>query len=65
MFWAVVSTFILQLAVIYVPFLQTAFETTALTPTQLGVSTVLAAVVLVVVEIEKAMRRARSQSNKV
>jgi len=44
------------LAVVYVPFLQTAFETTALTPTQLGVSTGLAAVVLVVVEIELSPR---------
>jgi Ca2+-transporting ATPase len=65
MFWAVISTFILQLAVVYVPFLQTAFETTALTPTQLGVSTGLAAVVLFVVEIEKAVRRARRQMIKV
>jgi Ca2+-transporting ATPase len=62
MFWAVISTFILQLAVVYVPFLQTAFETTALTPTQLGMSIGLAAVVLLVVEIEKAVRRARRQS---
>lgn len=62
MFWAVVSTFILQLAVVYVPFLQTAFETVALTPTQLGVSIALAAVVLVVVEVEKVVRRMRSEN---
>jgi magnesium-transporting ATPase (P-type) len=59
---AVVATFILQLMVIYAPFLQDAFETVALSATQLVVVLLLASSVLFVVEIEKWFRRRRHKA---
>ncbi|GAB4573512.1 MAG: calcium-transporting P-type ATPase, PMR1-type [Anaerolineae bacterium] len=59
LFVAVVLTFVLQLLVIYEPFLQAAFNTVPLTGGQLAVSMGLASLVLFAVEIEKAIRRAR------
>ncbi|NDJ86709.1 MAG: cation-translocating P-type ATPase [Chloroflexi bacterium] len=50
---AVLSTFVLQLAVIYVPFMQDLFETSALSLTEMLIATVLGAVVLFAVELEK------------
>ena len=35
LFWAIISTFILQLAVIYIPFLQGAFETSPISATEM------------------------------
>lgn len=55
--WAVLSTFALQLAVIYIPFFQTTFETTALSVTELAISFALASVILFAVEFEKYYRR--------
>ena len=55
--WAVLSTFALQLLVIYVPFFQSTFETAALSITELVVSFALAAVILIAVELEKYFRR--------
>ena len=55
LFWAIVSTFILQLAVIYVPFLQDAFRTAALAPIEIIVSVVLGAVILFAAEAEKVL----------
>lgn len=55
--WAVLSTFVLQLAVIYVPFFQATFETTALSVVELAISFALGAVVLFAVELEKYYRR--------
>jgi Ca2+-transporting ATPase len=54
---AVLLTFVLQLAVIYVPWLQPWFRTEALTLAELAICIGLAAVVFVAVEIEKALRR--------
>ncbi len=54
---AVLATFVLQLLVIYAPFLQNAFNTVALTGEQLAVSLGLASTVLFAVEIEKFFRR--------
>jgi P-type Ca2+ transporter type 2C len=54
---AVISTFALQLAVIYVPFLQRTFETTPLSGTELIISFGLASIILFAVEIEKVLRR--------
>ncbi|QPC80560.1 cation-translocating P-type ATPase [Phototrophicus methaneseepsis] len=54
---AVISTFLLQLAVIYVPFLQNAFHTAPLGGTELLLSLALASLVLVAVEIEKVINR--------
>jgi magnesium-transporting ATPase (P-type) len=59
LFIAVVLTFVLQLLVIYAPFLQNAFNTAPLNGTQLVVSLALASTVLFAVEIEKAIRRHR------
>ena len=53
--WAIVSTFILQLAVVYVPFLQVAFQTAPLSALEIGVAFLLGAVVLFAAEIEKSL----------
>jgi Ca2+-transporting ATPase len=50
---AIVLTILLQLAVIYVPWLQTIFKTQALSITELSVCFALAGVILVAVETEK------------
>ncbi len=55
--YACVSTFLLQLGVIYVPFLRRTFETTSLTGSQLLITIGLAALMFVGVEIEKTLRR--------
>lgn len=52
---SVLGTLILQLLVIYVPFLQATFETVPLTLSQLLISLALAALVLVAVETEKIL----------
>lgn len=57
LFGAVLSTFVLQMLVLYVPFLQTSFKTVALSVTELLVATVMGAIVLVAVEIEKYLNR--------
>ncbi len=51
--WAVLSTFALQLAVIYVPFLQETFRTAPLSTTEMLLSFLLGAVILGAVEVEK------------
>ncbi len=60
---AVLLTFALQMATIYVPFLNPIFKTAPLTIAELALCLALAAVVWVVVEFEKAWRRTRSHSN--
>jgi Ca2+-transporting ATPase len=55
--WAVAAGVAAQLATVYVPALQGAFGTEALTLPQLTVVLVLSSVALVAVEIEKAVRR--------
>ncbi len=57
--WAVVFTTILQILVVYVPFLQVTLETVALTPLEMIVCIAIASVVLFAVEIEKLIRRRR------
>ena len=54
---AVALTVVLQLATIYVPSLQPLFRTQPLSAGELALCVGLAAVVFVVVEIEKALRR--------
>jgi Ca2+-transporting ATPase len=54
---AIGVTFILQLALIYVPFLQRFFETKPLAPFDLGVALVTSLVVFFAVELEKWIRR--------
>jgi Ca2+-transporting ATPase len=60
MLWAVLLTFALQLAVIYVPFLQNLFNTQPLTALELGISLVFSTVVFWAVEMEKWIIRRRS-----
>jgi Ca2+-transporting ATPase len=57
---AVALTFALQMATIYVPFLNPVFKTQPLSASELGLCLAAAAVVFVVVELEKAWRRRRS-----
>jgi hypothetical protein len=57
--WSIVSTFILQLAVIYVPFLQIAFQTAPLNVSEIVVAFALGAVVLFAAELEKVLFRDR------
>jgi P-type Ca2+ transporter type 2C len=59
LFWACISTFLLQLAVIYVPFLQATFETVPLSFNEILLCTGLASVILFAVELEKVIRRQR------
>jgi Ca2+-transporting ATPase len=54
---AVVLTTLLQIAVIYVPFLQTMLDTTAISLTQFLIAVALASIVLFAVELEKLIRR--------
>jgi P-type Ca2+ transporter type 2C len=57
---AVGLTLILQLAVVYVPFLQAVFKTIALGPGELAISLVLSTVVFWGVELEKWLLRRRA-----
>ena len=54
-------TFLLQLAVIYVPALNPIFKTTPLTAEELAISLLLPALVLVTVELEKVVDPARGR----
>ncbi|QJD29001.1 cation-translocating P-type ATPase [Methylococcus geothermalis] len=54
---AVLLTFLLQMAVLYIPSLQPIFKTEALEPHELAVCLVLSSVVFWAVELEKWMRR--------
>ena len=56
---AVLLTLVLQLAIIYVPWLQPVFRTQALTLQELGITMGLSAIVFVAVEIEKIFKRRR------
>jgi Ca2+-transporting ATPase len=57
MLGAVLLTFVLQLAVIYLPFLQRFFDTNPLTLTELAISLAASAVVFIAVELDKWRRR--------
>ncbi len=57
---AVLLTFILQLAVVYLPFMQEIFKTTSLPPGDLAVSLLLSTVVFWGVELEKWWLRRRA-----
>ena len=58
---AVLLTFVLQLAVIYAPFLQTLFKTVGLTPLNLALSLALSSLVFWGVELEKWVKRRRER----
>ena len=57
MVYAIGATFALQLALIYVPFLQNFFGTQPLAPGDLAIALVASLVVFAAVEIEKWVRR--------
>jgi Ca2+-transporting ATPase len=57
---AVLLTFVMQLAVIYVPFLQNMFSTVSLTGQDLAISLLLSTVVFWGVELEKWVKRRNS-----
>jgi P-type Ca2+ transporter type 2C len=57
MIGAVLLTFLLQLAVIYVPFMQAIFSTVALTPMELAISLAVSSIVFIAVEADKWRRR--------
>ncbi len=57
MIWAVSLTFVLQLLVIYVPFLQNLFETSPLTLAELVICLLLSSVVFWAIELEKLIFR--------
>ena len=62
--FAVLGTVLLQLAVIYIPFLNTFFHTQPLTLAELLIVTGVSAMVFLVVEMEKSVKRAVSKSIK-
>jgi Ca2+-transporting ATPase len=61
MLGAVLLTFVLQLAVIYVPFLQRFFDTNALTAGELALSLAASSVVFIAVELDKWRRRRKAE----
>jgi Ca2+-transporting ATPase len=54
---AVLLTFLLQIAVTYLPFLQTIFKTQSLTFSEFIIVGAISSLVFIVLEIEKAIRR--------
>lgn len=65
LFWAVLSTFILQMIVVFVPFVQDIFDTATLTLTQMGVIFIAGSVVLFAVELEKVVIRRELEADEV
>jgi Ca2+-transporting ATPase len=57
MVFSVLSTFVLQLALIYIPFFQNIFKTQALTLIELGICLGVSLVLFVVIEIYKWVGR--------
>ncbi len=55
--WAVLGTVLLQLAVIYIPYLNTFFHTQPLTIGELAIAIGVSSIVFIVVEIEKTAKR--------
>lgn len=63
MLGAVLLTFTLQLAVIYVPFLQATFDTYPLSLQELGISIALSSIMLFAVELVKVFMRRRAATS--
>ena len=63
LFWAVLSTFLLQLIVVYLPFFQTLFDTAALNTTHVAASIAAGVAVLLFVEVEKLVFRRALRPN--
>ncbi len=62
LFLAVLSTFVLQLIVVFVPFVQTLFDTRSLNLTQMATGCAIASLVLFAVEFEKLIVRRRQRN---
>jgi Ca2+-transporting ATPase len=62
---SVILTFLLQMAVVYVPFLQGIFKTVSMSGKDLTISLLLSTVVFWVVEIEKYVRRRVARTKKI
>lgn len=60
---AVLLTFVLQMATIYVPFLNPIFKTEPLTAGEFVITILLSTVVFLAVEIEKVIKRSRHSSS--
>jgi len=61
LFGAVLMTFALQMATIYVPFLNPIFKTVPLSAKELMITILLSAVVFLAVEVEKAFKRVKAK----
>jgi P-type Ca2+ transporter type 2C len=61
---AILFTFLLQLAVIYLPWANDIFKTQPLSPAELAICIGLAAVIFHAVELEKWIRRRRFKARK-
>jgi P-type Ca2+ transporter type 2C len=60
--WAVLSTFVLQLAVVYIPFLQDTFRTAPLSLGEMIFTAILGSVILFAVELEKLYLNRRNDT---
>ena len=60
---AVALTFVLQMATIYVPFMNTIFKTTPLTLKELGFTLAMSSIVFIAVEVEKYFKRRRGSKD--
>jgi len=60
---SVLLTFMLQMAVVYIPFFQDIFDTVALTPQELAISLVMSTIVFIGVETVKWIKRIRKNRN--
>ena len=63
MLWALVATFLLQMAVIYLPFFNRAFSTAPLSPGDLAISLVLSAIIFLIIELVKWIRQRMGKTN--
>jgi Ca2+-transporting ATPase len=62
MIGAIVLTFVLQLALLYVPFMQKIFETQPLNARDLAIAVFVSAIIFVAVELDKWVVRKRQKS---
>jgi Ca2+-transporting ATPase len=62
MIWAVIATFLLQFALLYIPFMQQIFETEPLTASDFVIAVIASAIVFVAVEMDKWIGRRRERS---
>ncbi|MDI6631716.1 MAG: cation-translocating P-type ATPase C-terminal domain-containing protein, partial [Thermoanaerobacteraceae bacterium] len=61
--WAILLTFLLQMATIYVPLLNPIFKTAPLTASELALTLALSTVVFFAVEVEKLVKRRMGETS--